>query len=310
MKRYMQYLIFCGLVCLFSGATGCLTASADQQPGASQESNRDPLITAESYVAIWPETIEGLDEKFVSARLVSNRFIFTHLPQGPVILRDLIDIEESTSREYGDGRITVEAYEARPGNAAPLWTFSANGRSGDVLFDDYTQKVYRLRQAYCCDLSRREIYYDLVNGKELVSTTTPALTLAYEDSGVYRYIGYDDGAGSERPVEMEGDNRILGILSYAGDGITTRKLAVMGNSENEYRQQVFEITRNNQPIPIKDNILRAFDHQIALTDELWLSVTLLCRCEVNEKIMLPILNDRFVIEKAVLSEGITLKELP
>ncbi len=37
-----------------------------------------------------------------------------------------------------------------------------------------------------CDLSRREIYYDTANGKELFSTTTPALTLAYEDSGVYR----------------------------------------------------------------------------------------------------------------------------
>ncbi len=62
----------------------------------------------------------------------------------------------------------------------------------------------------------------LTNGKELFSTTTPALTLAYEDSGVYRYIGYDDGAGSEQPAEMEHDNTILGILSYAGDGIATR----------------------------------------------------------------------------------------
>ncbi|GAK59169.1 hypothetical protein U27_06145 [Candidatus Vecturithrix granuli] len=309
MKRYMQYLIFCGLVCLLSGAIWSLTSSAEQQSAANQESKRDPLVTAESSFAIWPEIIEGLDEKFVSARLVSNRFIFAHLPQGPVILRELIDIEESTSREYGDGRITVEAYEARPGNTTPLWTFSANGRSGDVLFDDYTHKVYRLRQAYCCDLSHREIYYDLANGKELFSTTTPALTIVHEDSA-YRYIGYDDGAGSEQPAEMEHDNTILGMLSYAGDGIATRKLAVMGNSENEYRQQVFEVTHNNQPIPIKDNMIQAFEHQIALTDELWLSVNLVCRCEVNEKIMIPILNDRFVIEKAVLSEGITLKELP
>ncbi len=179
-----------------------------------------------------------------------------------------------------------------------------------MLFGDYAHKVYRLRQAYCCDLSRREIYYDLTNGKELFSTTTPALTIVYEDSGVYRYIGYDDGAGSERPVEMEHDNTMLGILSYAGDGIETKKLAVMGNSENEYRQQVFEVTRNNQPIPIKDNMIQSFEHQITLADELWLSVTLLCRCEVNENIMIPIRNDRLVLEQAVLSEGIALKELP
>lgn len=309
MKRSMRYMIFCGFVCLLAGAI-CLSVCVNSSFGQESAVIREPLVRAESYFAIWPESIEGLDEKFLSARLVSNRFMFVHLPQGPVILRELIDIEESTSREYGDGRVTVEAYDARPDNAAPFWTFSANGRSGDVLFGDYAHKVYRLRQAYCCDLSRREIYYDLTNGKELFSTTTPALTLAYEDSGVYRYIGYDDGAGSEQPAEMEHDNTILGILSYAGDGIATRKLAVMGNSENEYRQQVFEVTHNNQSIPIKENMIQSFEHQIALADELWLSVTLLCRCEVNEKIMIPIRNNRFVLEQAVLSEGITLKELP
>ena len=75
MKRYIRSIILCGLVCLFSGVTCALTSSADQQSAANQEPNRDPLLTAESSFAIWLETIEGLDEKFLSARLVSNRFI-------------------------------------------------------------------------------------------------------------------------------------------------------------------------------------------------------------------------------------------
>lgn len=269
-----------------------------------------PLVKADSYFSIWPETIEGSEGEYITAHLISNRFIFAYLPAGEFIFREAIDIEESTTRESGNGFVTVAAYRAKPGNKTPLWTFSAKGRGGEFLFDEYNYKFYMLKQAYCCDMSARQVYYDLQNGEEIFSTTTPALTIV-DENNMYRHIGYDDGVGSERPPEMAHDNTISGVLYYTGDGMTTRKLAVIADPEYEYRQQEFDMTIKQKRLSGENNVIRSsYKQQFSFTAGMLLSVTLFCRCETDEKFEIPIVDDHFVIDKAVVSKGITLKELP
>lgn len=293
------------MMMLLLGIIGVGTLNMGLKVEKSLAEEAEPVVQAEASFTIVPEHQEGETTQYFSVHLQSERFVFIPLDTGKLVIQESIDLEESTMREYGDGRVTVTAYKATPtADDTPFWQFSANGRSGDFLFGEYNYQVYRLKQAYCCDISAREIYYDLHTGAELFSTTTPAFVIS--DHETYRYIGYDDGYGNEYPSEMEADKTISGILSYSGAEIATQKLAIFADPNQEYREQDFSISINGISLQQTDDVL----HVDAFRDELLLRVDLRCRCETDEFLEIPIVNDTFVIEQAVVSPGITVKALP
>ena len=270
-----------------------------------------PRVSAEAFFQITPEQIEDHVRPSFTARLMSQRFVFQYLAAStvrePYIFQETIDQEESTLQEQTNGLVSVTAFKAHPEGAALIWQFSANGRGGDFLYGE----VYRLNQSFCCDMSPRSVYYDLHTGNSLFSTTTPPLTLT--DHQTYRYIGYDDGVGGEMPVEMQEDKSITGFLTYSGRQIATQKLAIMASTDEEYRQQEFSISINGQPLAVRNGVtyLHAVAHpeQFSFADELLLKVTLFCRCDTDESIEIPIANDGFLIDRAVVSSGVELKLL-
>ena len=284
---------------------GCL-------PGfAAATTEQSPVVQAEAFFTIQPVQGEGAAAQDFTARLMSQRFVFANLKIGAIIVQEAVELAESTLSEIHDGRVTVTAYKAKSAaDATPLWQFSANGRGGDFLFGEYDYQVYRLRQASCCDMSTREVYYDLHTGAPLLSTTTPALAVADSSSRTYRYIGYDDGAGSETPPEMQADQTISGILAYAGSRIPTQKLAIIADPDKEYRQQEFTISLNGKPLSAAHNVVDLQTQEASFADELVLRVQLRCRCETDEFLEIPLVNDAFVLERAVVSPGIKLKALP
>ncbi len=270
-----------------------------------------PRVSAEAFFQITPEQMEGQVRHPFTARLMSQRFVFQYLAASPVkepyIFQETIDQEESTLQEQTNGLVSVTAFKAHPEGAAQIWQFSANGRGGDFLYGE----VYRLNQSFCCDMSSRSVYYDLHTGNPLFSTTTQPLVVT--DHQIYRYIAYDDGVGGEMPVEMQEDKSITGFLTYSGRQIVTQKLAIMANTGEDYRQQEFSISINGQPLAVRNGVtyLHAVAHpeQFSFADELLLKVTLFCRCDTDETIEIPIANDGFLMDRAVVSSGIALKLL-
>jgi hypothetical protein len=290
----------------------CLMIFFTAQPSIKYSYAQEmPRVSAEAFFQITHEQMEDPVRPQFTARLMSQRFVFQYLAASPVrepyIFQETIDQEESTLREQTNGRVTITAFKAYPDSAAQIWQFNANGRGGDFLYGE----VYRLNQSFCCDMSPRSVYYDLHTGNPLFSSTTPPLVVS--DSQNFRYIGYDDGVGGEMPVEMQEDRSITGLLTYSGRHIATQKLAIMVSTDEEYRQQEFSISINGQPLAVRNGVsyLHAFAHpeQFSFADELLLKVTLFCRCDTDESIEIPIANDGFLIDRAIVSSGISLKLL-
>ncbi len=290
----------------------CLMIFFTAQPSIKYSYAQEmPRVSAEAFFQITHEQMEDPVRPQFTARLMSQRFVFQYLAASPVrepyIFQETIDQEESTLREQTNGRVTITAFKAYPDSAAQIWQFNANGRGGDFLYGE----VYRLNQSFCCDMSPRSVYYDLHTGNPLFSSTTPPITLT--DHQTYRYIAYDDGVGGEMPVEMQKDRSITGILTYAGRQIATQKIAIMANTGEEYRQQELSISINGHPLMVHNGVsyLHSFAHpeQFSFEDELLLRIKIFCRCETDEYIEIPIIQDAFLIEKAVMSPGISLKLL-
>ena len=109
-----------------------------------------------------------------------------------LVLSELFDSEQSTAQELADGRVTVSAFKAIDPGKTPLWTINAVGISGEVF--DFG--LYKVSATACCDTSKREFYYSLRNGKEVLTSTEPIASLEYAGTHEKRYVGYDDGFGN------------------------------------------------------------------------------------------------------------------
>lgn len=293
---------------------GAFPLWAEQHPVAETP----PLVKAEAFFSITPEEDDSPFTYF-SAHLVSQRFLPVYLFNGGrIILHESVDLEESSMREMNEGLVTLTAYKIQDSSSespilaspASFWRISGWGRGGDLLFDE---QVYRLEQAGCCDMSRREVYYDLYTGAELFATTTPGLAIFYDGGRTARYIGYDDGFGRDRPAAMEADRTISGLLTYAGSRVPPQYLAILADPEQDYRTQDFSLRLNGAPVPIRQqqaSLWMLKPGGASFADELTLRVDIHCYCETDEFVEIPIVNDRLVVERAVTSPGIQVFALP
>ena len=243
---------------------------------------------------------------------MNSRFIFAPyaytVNDNPVhlVLRETLDIEQSLGREMENGTLTVEAFPAIGAFAgAPLWRISTNAVEGEVS----NFGPYKATEASCCDTAERSSYYSLINGREILSSTVPLLSVEYAGTKEKRFIGFDDGWGNSRPIDINKDKTILGILYYAKASTLGWKIALLGDRDRDCRASQISIKQNGKAADSREVVLFGYETQSRF-EGFDVSIELYCReDDVVENVTVPISSDRPDLGSAKSSPQVHLKSL-
>jgi hypothetical protein len=295
------------LLFLLLFAPACASTLSRNEPQAQTG------LTGQSIFSSRLETIPESGGNFLTSHIVNSRFIFAPyaytVTDNPVhlVLRETVDIEQSLGREVDDGTLTVEAFPAIGAVAgAPLWRISTKAVAGEIS----NFGLYKATEAACCDTAERSDYYSLINGREILSSTVPLVSVEYAGTREKRYIGFDDGWGNSQPVEIGNDKTVLGILYYANSSATGWKIALAGNRDRDCRASQINMTQDGKPADSREVVLFGYETQSHF-DGFDVSIELYCReDDVLEKITVPISSDHPDLESAKSSPQIHLKALP
>lgn len=296
-QRFLIFHSFTLIMCILS----TMTANAGEPLSTKQLK-----FNVQSSFTLSPIVLpQDKDGKYYSLKTSSNQFRTSYFNDHNMLMHERIDIEERTDREPEDGMITIQIYEINDLKISTAGQIKVKARSGEFL--SYGN-VYKATQAACCDTSNRSIFFNLTTTHELFSTTTNYIGITY-GSGAYRFIGYDDGEGSDMPKDMADDTHMLGILYFAGNGIKTKKLAVYYDKldyRDSFRHQEIQVTVNKFTEQAASKWIIADKHDLQISDKILLDVKMFCRCDSDEKFSVAIKNDDFDLSEAQTSKAIKL----
>lgn len=302
----MKYQSLLRFLFLLLFAPAC--ASTLNQNGGDEH----PVLTGESTFSSRLETTPESSADVLTSHIVNSRFIFAPyaytVNDNPVhlVLRETLDIEQSLGREMEDGTLAVEAYPAIGAlSGAPLWRISTKAVRGEIS----NFGLYKATEAACCDTAERTNYYSLINGRQILSSTVPLVSVEYAGTREKRYIGFDDGWGNSQPSEISKDKTILGILYYAKSSTLGWKIALLGDRHRDCRASQISIDQNGKPTDSREVVLFGYEKQSRF-DGFDVSIELYCReDDVVEKIIVPVSSDRADLEAAKTSPQVYLKDL-
>ncbi len=302
--KYQSSLRFIFLLVLASGCASTLSQnSGDEQP----------VLTGESTYSSRVETIAESGGDFLTSHIVNSRFIFapyaytTNNTQVHLVLRETLDIEKSLGREMENGTLAVEAYPAIGAfSGAPLWRISTKAVGGEVS----NLALYKATEASCCDTAERSNYYSLINGREILSSTVPLLSVEYAGTREKRYIGFDDGWGNSQPFEISKDRRILGILYYAKASDLGWKIALLGDRDRDCRASQININLDGKPAASREVVLFGYETESRF-EGFDVSIELYCReDDVVENVTVPISSDHAELDAIKSSPRVHPRALP
>lgn len=288
-------------------ASGC-ASTLSQNSGDKQ-----PVLTGESTYSSRVEPIPESGGDFLTAHIVNSRFIFapyaytTNNTPVHLVLRETVDIEKSLGREMENGTLAVEAYSAIGAfSGTPLWRISTKAVGGEVS----NFGLYKATEASCCDTADHSSYYSLINGREILSSTVPLLSVEYAGTREKRYIGFDDGWGNSQPFEISKDRTILGILYYAKASAPGWKIALLGDRDRDCRASQISINQNGKAADSREVVLFGYQTQSRF-EGFDVSIELYCRGDdVLENVTVPISSDHADLDAAKSSPQVHLGALP
>ena len=200
-----------------------LAAAAPAPPPA-----KDGIVRREavSSAETWKESggrriTHTVNRRFTFAAVYPERYKKVEL-----LLSETFDRRMDSGAEGEKSRVMVEGSAAGDPSGKPLWKIETDGSSGEAT----DQNVYRVNRPGCCGAQDLGIYFSLVNGKELILSDAPILTMEVPNSSLRRFVGYQDTMAAS-PIPGEKTRKgVVGMLQYGSDREPAERLFVVADN--------------------------------------------------------------------------------
>lgn len=196
---------------------------------------------------------------------------------------------------------TVTAWHVNDDNTMDsLWTIEADAHTVDMdgSFILLTQEC----EGYCEPIFR---YYDPCTGKKYLSSTVP-LRYIYGEPGISRFVSYRSWMDIDVP-ERQAREHLYGVLQYSDEAQIRSEVAITCDSCDDdlvHGTRIFEV---HYPEEIHDYYIRiAEDRNVTPDPDVLTATSIRIGFWGGHHVLVPIINDDLAIDRAIVSDGITL----
>lgn len=256
-----------------------------------------------------------VDRRFNLARFYLPSKPDAEVKEGSVLLLEEFDITRILGAEGTKGIVTVEGWKLKDNKPIEkIWTIKQEGHDGTP----WDEMFYKVTKHGCCATLASDVYFNLLTGERLYTTTSrPLQHIIIPNTGArfLRFIAYSDHNGSFLPVEIKAEEDwkkfadVLAVLQYGSSSqvqekvLIRTKLDVLANIKFIYQNKV---------VSDKDLMLWGVDgkeRKSALSDfSIVISFHFGGDSKVRE-IIIPVKNDKLDLANATVPERFKLEQL-
>jgi len=227
--------------------TGCSIASL---PPASSRSDGGPVASrgvvsheARSQLRLYRdaagcESVQTLNRQF---RLVSVRG-----PDGSprrLVLEESYDIRHCLTAESSSSEAVVTVWRPDSATKEPVFRITGRGVRGEPAGN-----LYRMVAAGCCGSQNLIIYFSLITGRAVASSSVPIVALGL-DQGLSRFAGFQDTYSAGAPPELQADSSVIGVLVWADDRMPLQRFALLADDPEPFSVASISYWQRGRRIP-------------------------------------------------------------
>ena len=246
-------------------------------------------------------------------RTVNRRFTFSAIhPEAKgsktLLLDETFDRGFDSQAEGETSTTEVEAFALQGDAKTPLWKIRTRGSDGAP-----DGELYRITRMGCCGSQNLDLYFSLLDGRELFSSDGPILRLEVPNTAVRRYVGYHSLMAASPVPEAAGRKDVVGVLTYGGDRAPAARFLVIVKGrpakDDDARKGLFFI-RGDESVegPVFELWSADGKSDRAAIGGFAIRVTDFAKDDFLVEI--PVAGDRLDVARAKTAPGISLKELP
>jgi hypothetical protein len=255
-------------------------------------------------------------EKGIIITTTNRRFTFTDVyPEGIVSdeqFRTLLLLEEFRSErilraEGQQGSVTVQAWIGKddsPGEK--LWTINQEGDEGAMA-----DRFYRITKHGCCGAEDTFVFFNIISGAKVFTSTGQLFQIEVPNASntLKRYVAYRSDMASIPYPESNNPNNLAGVLEYGSDAKVLARVMIRfrGNREDTGTPKIQMLYKQKfaSSSPLE---LWGADKKNDRSSLSGFSIVL--SYSRNNRIVIPVSNDRLEITKAGNSPRFTISLEP
>lgn len=170
-----------------------------------------------------------------------------------LILRETFEQHQLNCTDGGLGKVSVEAtaYGDDYKKGTKLWSFSTEGWTGEE-YNDSGGQFYKVSMFGCCAASNTDVYFSLLNGKQLFASTLPLfqIDLVKGDAIVGQvFVGMQDNMSSldKGFADAAGSKDAIAVLYMGSDTEPAESIVVHRTADDACHSDTLKLMVDGKP---------------------------------------------------------------